>query len=189
MRPAIATLLLCALPVVAQAQTCTPTRLQYHSGWLFNAAYVYGPYVPEGEVWKIERGGVASNDSAIREIMFQVEERVVSQGNVCCWMIPVARSYVSPATPKSAVDQPLILIPGDRFSARLNATLTDLALLYTGWKYPLECLPRLLGMEAKASGTSGSGGDSPDLTAFASAARASATALNEVASQAEGVRK
>lgn len=174
MKSLIATLLLCVLPAVAQAQTCTPTRLQYHSGWFNNAAYVAGPYVPEGEVWKIERGGVASNDSSVREIMFQVEERVISQGNVCCWMIPVARSYVSPATPKSAIDQPLILLPGDRFSARLNATLTDLALLYSGWSYPAVCLTRLLGMEAKA-------GEVPDLSGLTNAAKTAAEALTGLA--------
>lgn len=163
-------LLLTAEPVAAQ--TCTPTRIQHHSGWLSNANYAPGATVPEGEVWVIERGGIASNDSAMREVNFQIEEKVVSQGSVCCWSIPIANRYATGATPKSAITGPHVLLPGDRLAARMNANLTDLALLYSGWSYPLACLPRVLGMQ-QASG-------SVDYGAFSAALEQAATALQGV---------
>lgn len=141
-------LVLAASVAHAQAPDCTPRKLQGHSGWVFHAAYVQSPVVPAGEVWEVHRAGAASNDSSPRDIRIQVDEPVDAQDGACCWAIPMASVEASSSTPKLSWSGQQFLWPGQRLSARMNATLADFALLWAGVKYPAACVARRLGLEA-----------------------------------------
>lgn len=170
--------LLCCLvvaPARAQQLDCTPQRVQGHSGWATNTAVAYGAWVPPGEIWLLKTAGVVTNDPTPLEYKLQIEQEVLSQGNACCWLQPLVSVGRTEATPKLALDRPVILEAGERLAARTHATVVDLALLYSGWKFPSACLGRLLGVASASPGLA------PDFSATAAAATDAASALTKLA--------
>lgn len=176
MRAVVAILVVLLSGVPAMAQTCTPVKLTFHSGWQYNAATVYGEWVPAGEVWLIQFAGVASNDGRAFQPRLQ-QQRPAADGT-CCWLIPGDVSTAVAPTPQQAIGRAWILEAGDRIAARTNITLGDLALLYSGWKFPDTCLPRLLGVDVPVS----AGGTIPNLAPLVTAATAAAATLTQAAS-------
>ena len=126
------------------------------------AEQVDGEVVPSGEVWLIQTAGIATTDNRALDYMLQ---HVVPPG----WFVPVCRSPQASSTPVLALDRPIILQAGEFLKTRVNGggSFTTMALLYSGWKFPVSELASLL----KGSGTS-----SPDPN-FVAACQAAATAL------------
>jgi len=149
MRRALVALCVLALTpakVGAQAADCTPRQLQLLT-WTHNSATVYSDAVPAGEVWQLFRAGVASNDPTRLDVRMQIQEPVEAQANACCWLIPLASAEATSSTPRlswGSDKDPQLMLPGQRIAVRLNGTLADLAVLGSGFKYPLACLSYLV---------------------------------------------
>lgn len=122
------------------------TRVQFHSGWHASSAYIQGDQVPAGEAWLIQLAGLVSNDPALVGAKLQVEEPVLSQNNVMHWAMPAPTTAATAGTPKVELLRSLVLVEGQRIAGRTTAPLADLALLYSGWSFPVALLPQLLGV-------------------------------------------
>jgi hypothetical protein len=138
---------------------CTPQRIEYllwgadgagqvpTPGDPVGGGYPNGGYVPDGEVWLIDKAGISSTIPNAAEFMLEVQHKVWSQNNVCCWLIPAMRMTGAPSgTPTLALDRPLIMPAGDRLGARVNGITSSshIGLFYTGWKFPAGCTAALL---------------------------------------------
>jgi hypothetical protein len=164
-------------PVSALAQSCTPVAMEYLLWGDPGQGIVAGEFVPVGEAWKIRAAGVATDDGRQLEWMMQIQHTL--KDGQCCWLIPLHRQTgTAGGTPVLAIDREVILTTGERLASRVNGLASDKrqALLYVGWRFPVACLPRLLGVEDVATG--GSGVPAPDLSALR-------TALNEMAAAAQ----
>lgn len=178
-RLAFTLMALLSLTPPVSAQTCTPTPMEYLTWGALGEGIVGGQWVPPGEVWKIRAAGIATDDGRPLEWMLQIEHPVASQGNACCWLIPLHRQTgVAAGTPVLALDREVILTEGERLSARVNSIAPDkkMALLYVGWRFPAACTGRLVVADASESG-----GALPDFTAMAAAATNAAAALSALA--------
>ena len=145
------------------------TRVQFHSGWFTNSAYIQGEQVPAGQVWLIQLAGLCSNDPALVGAELQVEEPVLSQNNVMHWAMPAPTTAATAGTPKVELLRSLVLVEGQRIAGRTTAPLADLALLYSGWSFPATLLPQLLGVNA-----------APDFSGVITAAQGFVQALQAV---------
>lgn len=174
--------LVCGLSVPMAAQDCTPQPVeslvwgQPGQALLPALADVSG-FVPPDQVWLIRAAGIATDDGRPIEWMLQIDHKVASQNDACCWLVPLHRQTGTAAgTPVLALDRDVILIAGERLSARANGLGADkkLALLFVGWRFPASCTARLLGVAAAST--------SADLSAVVSAANSAAAALSALAS-------
>ena len=143
------------------------------AGW-----QVAGDAVPAGEVWLIQTCGIATNDPRL----FSYRMQIVRAGHSHVLKV---NETLQGSTPVLCVDRPVILLPGDVLVARVNGapadygngdggTITDagMALLYTGWKFPIADLPKLL-----FGGGSVTAAPTVDLTEFVAQCHAAASAL------------
>lgn len=153
-----ATVFVCTLPSVktptallAQS-SCQPEKLEYllwgsAGQGIVPAASDTSSFVPSDEVWQIRAAGVATTDSVSREYMLQIDHKVWSQGDACCWLVPLHRHLgTALGTPTLALERPVVLHAGERLSARVNSlsSSAQMALLWVGWKFPASCTERLV---------------------------------------------
>lgn len=149
--------LLWALPHVpspaALAQSgCQPDKLEFLMWGTAGQSEIPAPtdtagFVPSSEVWQIRAAGIATTDGSAREYMLEIQHTVWSQGNACCWMVPVHRHLgTALGTPTLALERPVVLHEGERLGARANSlsSTAQMALLWVGWKFPASCTERLV---------------------------------------------
>lgn len=188
---AVALFVTVGVSVGAQAPDCTPLRLEY---LLWGAAgagqvptpgddvgggYPNGGYVPDTEVWQIRAAGLSSTISLPAEYMLEIQHKVWSAANVCCWLIPVQRMAGSPnGTPTIALDHPLVLHAGERLGGRVNGITgtTTIGLFYVGWKFPAACTAALI-LPGTTNITVSAPVDFSAMTAAATSLQNAATAL------------
>jgi hypothetical protein len=99
--------------------------------------------VPNGRIWLVRAAGVFGTSLAAN-YMLQIDRPVKSQGNACCWLIPIARSPGDiNGTPYLALERPLILHAGEKLSSRVNGLTSSeqigINMLY--YSLPASCLP------------------------------------------------
>jgi hypothetical protein len=173
-------LILLLSPVPALAQSCAPAAMEYLLWGDPGQGIVAGEFVPVGEVWKIRAAGIATDDGRQLEWMMQIQHTL--KDGQCCWLIPLHRQTgTSGGTPVLAIEREIILTTGERLASRVNGLALDKrqALLYVGWRFPVACLPRLLGVQDVA--IDGSGGPAPDLSALRAALTEMAAAAHAAA--------
>lgn len=181
-------LVVLVLAPTLNAQDCTPMRLK-HLSWgpqgqaiWPTPTYWANPelslaFVPDGEVWRIDAAGIATSDGRQLEWMLQIELKVEQM------LVPLERpTGFAAGTPVMALTRPVILMPGERLSARVNASPLNgqMALIFIGWRYPIACLSRLLGMEPMTVMDGTGTIVSPDFSALIQAAQGFVQALQEV---------
>lgn len=178
----------------ARADDCTPVPIEVALTGAPGQAILLpftdpNYFTPEGFVDWVYAAGIATTDGRALEWALQIDHRVRSQGNVCCWLVPLqASAGVRSMTPPLALDHPVILLPGDRISARTPNILPDrvMGLMWLAIRYPIACLPRVLGLSPIMTSSTG-GGTLPDYSALVAAAAAAATKLTAAATALEGV--
>jgi hypothetical protein len=142
--------------VRAETPDCTPQKMEYLAIGEPGVGQVPNPYnpvlvnhgwVPDNEVWQIRAAGIGSTLSAPAEYMLEIQHKVFSYGNVCCWFIPAMRATGAPdGTPTLALDRTLVLHAGERLGARVNGITASafISLFYVGWKFPADCTAALV---------------------------------------------
>jgi hypothetical protein len=78
------------------AQTCRPVPVEYvlwgaPGQGIVPAFDTPDWYVLDDEVWKIRAAGIATDDGRPLEWMMQIQHKVASHGDACCWLIPLHR--------------------------------------------------------------------------------------------------
>lgn len=184
MRLILTTVCLLTFGAPVSAQDCTPQRLK-HLSWAPagqaiwpTPTYWANPelflaFVPDGEVWRIDAAGIATTDGRALEWMLQIELKAEQM------LVPLERpTGLAGGTPVMAMTRPIILMPGERLSARVNAAPLNgqMALIFLGWRYPIACVSRVLGMEPVSVNSSAP----PDFSAVITAAQGFAQALQQV---------
>lgn len=181
--------------VPAFAQTCTPTYMVQSTYWSSdpnsriipdsNNAHIFTPPVPAGTVWKMRSISLSTQYGGPAEYM--LEWLVAVPGGNHYHQIAHGTAAGTPALHVAPADAAaMILQPGERLAGRVNgdpATFPGIALYFSGWAFPLECLPRLLGVEAP-SVTVSSTTPPPDFSALITAAQQAAAALTTLAQSA-----
>lgn len=124
---------------------------------------VDGLPVPADEAWLIQTCGIATNDSR----PFEYRMQLVRNGHyhpLHCNAGPTG------STPVLAVTRPFVMAPGDYLKSRVNAgeDYAGMALLYSGWSFPVADLPKLLGVAT---------GPGVDVSAFLAQCQTAAAAL------------
>lgn len=108
--------------------------------------------VPAGKAWLVRAAGVATTDGSGAEYMMELIRPVKSENNACCWRVPLQRS---PAwqwgTPVLALERPIVLLPGERISARTNGQEPEykMALLFVYYEVSESCLLKSQGSRRK----------------------------------------
>jgi hypothetical protein len=203
---AVIALLLLVQPVAAQ--TCTPQRLNL----LYNGEAGCGQipctlatmayqYVPGDEFWVISDANV---DQVVwpgsGPIKYDLMNIYVSSLDPHHWTYGMAaiqyslRSLFSqtaattPVLSWTASGKGYVMMPFERLGVRTAGIPAGgiLALTAAGWRFPLSCLGRWLGMEAGVVGTATNTPPPvpPDFTALVNAAQSAATALTTLAQSA-----
>lgn len=149
-----------AASILAQAPAgCTP-RASEDLGQPVNAgdSKTYSAMVPPGEAWIVRAAGIGYSDpigGAQLEYALEVIHPVPSTGFTdsaaiaddgrCCWRVPVARGP-NPVngTPTLALERTIVLLAGERLSARVNLGMPvpglKMNLFLLMWKLPAGCL-------------------------------------------------
>ena len=127
----------------AFAQECTPDHREFLRWGGIGAGTVETNPVPAGEVWVVTAAGVFGNNFP-GEYMMEIRHPVWSQGGVCCWRIPVARTtgFVT-GTPYLALEREITLREGDTLTGRVNGLQSwaqiGITMLYDA--HPARCMP------------------------------------------------
>lgn len=142
----LSALLLCALvlwhPVAAQT-SCVGTPIEALVWGDVGSNTVYGAPVPSGMAWVIRAAGVFTNDGGALEWMMEILHPVASQGNVCCWRIPIAKSFGrADSTPTLALGRTVVLTAGEYLAGRTNGlqAWAQFGIDYVGWQVPSACV-------------------------------------------------
>ncbi len=185
-------LVLVFVATTAFAQECTPTYVVRTTYWSYdpnsliipdaNRAHVFTLPIPAGEVWKMRSISLSTAYGAPAEYM--IEWLVAVPGGNHYHEIAHGSASGTPALHVAPADAAaMIMQPGERLAGRVNGdpnAFPGIALYYSGWSFPIACLPRLLGV-APVAVTSGGTVITPDFSALVEAAQNAATALTGLA--------
>ena len=107
--------------ILALLLTLAPLQGEYLQWGAPGVAIVQSDPVPAGKIWIVRAGGVFTDNPYPADYMMEIVHPVASQGNACCWRIPVMRSpHDVQGTPVLALNREIILFAGDMLSARAN---------------------------------------------------------------------
>jgi hypothetical protein len=196
---AIALVCVLLLPALASAQVCSPQYVWGGTGWSNDTAtrmpsdadpqvtantnthHVFSPMVPQGRIYKMRTISVSSLYTG-GSAEYMIEHLVVVPPYQGHYYHAIARGvavgtpvlYVAPADASA-----LIMQAGERLGARANGGTSStmaIALFWSAWSFPAECLPRLLGVEV-SDGSGSATTPPPDFSALVQAASDAATSL------------
>lgn len=166
------------LSAPAAAQTCTPTPF-YVVGSGVTGGFLRGVFVPAGEIWKVEYGGLGYNGI---QALSQVPDFSLEVEHFGDALYPVELSPVPfnkwGGTPVMALTRSILLPENTRLVARFNnlaaSDATNIHLTYAGFKLPASQAACFFGGVGIVQGGSA---QPQDFSALLAAAQAAATKL------------
>lgn len=194
----LAVLMMLSLAAPVAAQTCTPAYGWGQTYWSNEAgnlttdanastAHAFMPgAVPAGTVWQMRTLSVSTDDGRRMEYFIEHLVNVPPYGTAGHYhRIAGGWGEGTPALDVAPADaSALVMLPGERLAVRSNPPNNTpmqglgMLLLYSYFSYPEACLPRALGMEAPASGSSAA---ALDFSALGAAAQDAADKLGALA--------
>lgn len=134
--------------VMVSVAAAQPVPIEFLRWGAKGEAHVYGDVVPGGKLWLIRAAGIFTNDGTPLEWMLEIKHGLggsMDPNNT--WLIPLERTPgTANGTPVLALTREVVLVAGERLSARCNGLRADrqMGLDYVGWELPDSDLERVI---------------------------------------------
>ena len=126
--------------ILAQNPSCKAETREFLFWSDPSQAIVETMAVPLGKVWLVRAAGLFTNDGAGANYAMEIVRPVRSQGDVCCWRIPIEGMRWAQMTPLVALSRPVVLHEGEKMAGRsTRAHAFGIDLVY--YELPKECVP------------------------------------------------
>ena len=133
---------LALLSLILSAGQCPVENKEFLLWGAPGAGIVQSDPVPDGKVWIVRAAGLFTNDNMPpADYMLELIRPVRSQGDACCWRIPLEKSpRPVNTTPLLALSRTVVLHQGERLAGRTNGA-AKFGLNFVYYELPEMCVP------------------------------------------------